>query len=707
MHFLHEVHTRSFLLSCTFLLAASAVQAQSPPAPAPAPPSPPTPAPIGASVVLPAVTVTAPIDLEAQQTDAASQQRVSGETLNTRPIERPGEILEAVPGLIVTQHSGEGKANQYFLRGFNLDHGTDFAIWLDGMPVNMRTHAHGQGYADLNFLIPELVQDMTIKKGPYWASEGDFSSAGAVHIAYADRLERSLVSLTGGSFGYWRGLAAGSMAAGAGTLTAAGEVTRYDGPWDIPDAARKYNGFLRYSEGTVANGLAITALAYTNSWHSTDQTPLRAVEDGSLSRFGSIDPTDGGDTQRYSLSARWSCSDDRTADKVEGYFIYSTLNLYNDFTYFLNDPVNGDQFHQADKRKILGLNASHTQQHELAGFQSATTLGTQFRYDDIALGLFNTFQRTFLSTVRDDQVSETSVGLYVENTTHWTDWLRSIVGMRGDMYWASVNSNLPANSGQVAAFIPSPKANLVFGPFAKTEFFINTGLGFHSNDARGATTTVDPADPTMPLQPVPLLVRSRGAEIGARTQFVKGLDSALALFVLEFDSEIIFNGDAGDTSPSRPSRRVGVEWTNRYRPVPWATLNFDISYTQARFTNYDPVGDYIPGSPALISSASVVLGGETGWFGGLFWRYFGPRPLIEDNSVSSNATSLFNGRLGYVFNSGLKLQLDAFNIFNAQASQIDYYYASRLPGEPLGGVNDVHFHPVEPLAFRLTLAKAF
>src|SRR5215813_13905670 len=345
-------------------------------------------APSGASTVLPAITVTAPAALEAQPTDAASERRISGETLNERPVQRPGEMLEAVPGLIVTQHSGEGKANQYFLRGFNLDHGTDLALWLDGMPINMRTHAHGQGYADINFLIPELVESMLVRKGPYWAQEGDFSSVGALRLAYANRLEKNVVLGTAGSYGYWRGLAAGTIEAGNGTLTGAGEIVRYDGVWDIPDATRKYNFFVRYNEGNVYNGLAVTALAYTNSWHSTDQIPQRAVygatpDFANIGRFGYINPTDDGDTQRYSLSMRWSRSDEKSADKIEAYGIYSTLNLYNDFTFFLNDPVNGDQFQQSDKRKILGINATHTQFHSLFGRDTATTLGLQARYDDI------------------------------------------------------------------------------------------------------------------------------------------------------------------------------------------------------------------------------------------------------------------------------------------------------------------------------------
>ncbi|MBS0521580.1 MAG: TonB-dependent receptor [Proteobacteria bacterium] len=685
--------------------AARAQTADPPPLPSAASPppisSPPTSKTgdgvIGASNMLPAVTVTAPSVLENEPTDAASERRISGETLNARPISRPAEVLEATPGLIVTQHSGEGKANQYFLRGFNLDHGTDIAIWLDGMPVNMRTHAHGQGYADLNFLLPELLQSLVVRKGPYWAQEGDFSSAGALHLAYATRLEKDLVSATGGSFGYWRGLAAGTMPAGDGYLTGAGEIVRYDGPWTIPDAMRKYNGIVRYSEGTEANGFAITGMAYTNSWHSTDQIPQRAVYGGLIGLYGAIDPTDGGDSQRYSLSAHWNRRNETTDTRIEGYFVYSTLNLYNNFTYWLNDPVNGDQFQQADKRRLMGVNASHIVKHSVLGHDSESMVGLQLRYDQIDLGLFNTFQRTPLSTIRTDYVVETSAGLYYQNKTKWNDWLRSIAGFRGDVYWASDSSSLAGESAQATAFIPQPKAGLIFGPFDRTEFYLNAGIGFHSNDVRGLG------------QQVPMLAASRGAEIGTRTQAIRGLDSALAVFVLSFDSELVFGGDSGDTSPTRPSQRVGIEWTNRWQVTSWALLDADFAYTHARYTGAagDTPGDFIPGAPALVASAGVTLGGDTGWFGALRWRYFGARPLTEDGSVYSTPSSLVDARLGYAFANGLKFTLDAFNVLNTQADQISYSYASRLPGEPAAGVNDVHFHPAEPFALRFTVAKAF
>ncbi|MBV8406991.1 MAG: TonB-dependent receptor [Alphaproteobacteria bacterium] len=654
----------------------------------------------GASNVLPAVTVTAPRALENEPTNAASEQRISGETLNSFPVSRPGEILEAVPGLIVTQHSGEGKANQYFLRGFNLDHGTDIALWLDEMPINMRTHAHGQGYADLNFMIPELVESLIARKGPYWAQEGDFSSAAAIHLHYAEQLERNVVLATGGSYGYWRGLAAGTMAAGRGALTGAAEIERYDGPWTIPDALRKYNGVLRYNEGTPSNGLSLTAMAYTNSWHATDQIPQRAVFDGTISRFDGIDPTDGGDSQRYSLSGHWSRTEDGVADKVAAYFVYSTLNLYNNFTFFLNDPVNGDQFQQSDKRRVMGIDASRTLQHSLAGFGAETLFGLQTRYDIIDLGLFNTYLRTPIGTIRTDHVEETSAGLYFQERLRWNDWAQTTLGIRGDTYWASDASSLAGASSQTTAFLAQPKFGTVFGPFDKTEFYINAGIGFHSNDARGISSGA------------PLLVQSRGAEVGARTQAIKGLDTTLTFFVLEFDSELVFQGDTADTEPSRPSRRVGVEFTNRYQPTSWATINADFAYTVARFTgsgiNSDGVvGDIVPEAPSVVASAMVTLGEDTGWFGSMRWRYFGARPLIEDGSVWSGSTSLFDARVGYTFKSGLKLTLDALNVFNTQADQVSYYYASRLSGEPAEGVNDVHFHPTEPLAVRFTVTKAF
>jgi len=644
---------------------------------------------------------------ESEQPQAASEFVLPASRVNAYPVSRPGEVLEVVPGLAITQHSGEGKANQYFLRGFNLDHGTDLAITVDGMPVNMRTHGHGQGYADINFLIPELISSMRIRKGPYYADQGDFASAGAVDIRLLDKKDPGLVQGTIGSFDYRRGLAIKSLPTqNGGNVLAAVEATGYDGPWEVPDKIRKWNGVLRYSNGTVDDGVSITGMGYTNRWTSTDQIAERAVNSGLISRFGSLDPTDGGDATRVSLSSRLAKTTGFGVSSLETYAIFSKLTLFNNFTYFLDDPVNGDQFSQTDRRTVTGFHASQTVTHSVASLPSKTKVGVQGRFDNIDVGLDKTLQRTTLSTVRSDKVDENSVGVYWMNTTRFTPWLRTNLGLRADRFWASVDSGNPLNSGKADASIFSPKFGVVLGPFNKTELFFNAGSGFHSNDVRGVTITVDP-NTGQPADKVPLLVRSRGAEVGARTTVVPGLESSVALFVLDYASELLFVGDAGTTEPSRPSRRTGVEWTNHYMPRSWLAFDVDVAYTRARFTDVDPAGDRIPGAPGWVATAGVKLGEKTGWFGAMKLRYFGPRPLIEDNSVRSDATTLVNAQLGYKFDNGIRVQLDAYNLFNSAAHQIDYYYVSRLPGEPADGVADRHFHPVEPLAVRLTLAGEF
>ncbi len=638
--------------------------------------------------------------------DAASAGIISGAQLNSRPVTRPGEVLESVPGLIVTQHSGEGKANQFFLRGFNLDHGTDIALHVDGMPVNMRTHAHGQGYADLNFLIPELVGAVEFHKGPYFVRDGDFASAGSVRIDYLDKLDRNVALTTLGSFGYKRGLSAASVPLGAGNLLVAGEAQTYDGPWVVPDALRKLNGVARYSQGTATDGFSVTGMAYWAKWNATNQIPERAVAEGIIGRYGTLDPTDGGETGRFSLSGRWSQSDAGGITRASAYVIRYQMNLWNNFTYFLNDPVNGDQFRQRDARVLGGGEISRVFQGDLLGLPMENEIGLQTRTDDIRVGLFNTTARQYRSTVLDDRVLEASAAFYYENRVRWTDWLRTSVGFRADGYSADVRSDTPANSGRARDGIVTPKLGAVLGPWLDTEIYVNYGGGFHSNDVRGVTATVDPASPLFNISRSPFLVPSTGYEVGIRNRSIAGLETSLALFRLDFASENLFQGDTGTTEPSRPTRRFGIEWSNHYAVTPWLRLEGDLTITNARFSDRDPVGQRVPEAPTTIASAGVTFGEGRGWFGSLRFRYFGSRPLIEDNSVRSKPTALLNGRLGYAFDNGVSLALDVLNLTNAKADQITYFYESRLPGEA-AAVADRHFHPVEPTALRLTLAGRF
>ncbi len=403
-------------------------------------PSPPAPSPA------PALTPEESRVEQAEQRfntrqETSSERFTTGKEINAVPFSRPGEALEtAVPGLIVTQHSGEGKANQYQLRGFQLDHGTDFALYLDGMPLNMPTHGHGQGYADANFLIPELMSYVVARKGPYFADEGDFSSAGAVHIYYKDQLPGGLFTATMGSFDYGRLLSIDNTKLYGGTLLSAVELGIYNGPWTVPDAAHKINSVFRWSTGTPENGLAIDAMAYANRWHSSDQIPQRAVTEGFISRWGNIDPSDRGNTTRFSLSGRWTETDAQSHSIVEAFAVHSTLNLVNDFDYFLTQPLIGDQFHQFDRRYILGLKAEHGQNYEIAGIPVETRIGLQSRYDNIRLGIQDTYRTTPYDTVSNDQVPEGNVGIWTDTTIRWTPWLRTVAGMRADVFAASVGS---------------------------------------------------------------------------------------------------------------------------------------------------------------------------------------------------------------------------------------------------------------------------
>ena len=639
--------------------------------------------------------------------DAASQGVVTREGIGKRPLLRPAEILEAVPGMIVTQHSGEGKANQFFLRGYNLDHGTDFATWVAGMPVNMPTHAHGQGYTDLNFVIPELNARVAYNKGPYFAEDGDFGSAGSARIVYADKLPSSIALLTAGSFNYRRAVFAGSPAVGPGVLLYGLEYQQSDGPWKNPNRFAKYNGVLRYSQGTPANGFSVTGMAYEADWNSTDQIPRRAVDAGLIDRFGAVDPSDGGQSNRYSLSGEWRSAGKDTSRAVSFYAIKSRVQLFSNFTYFLDDPVKGDQFEQAEKRLTLGAQASQTWSTSFAGLSMSNTLGLQLRRDRVdPVALYSTVTRQRLSTTREDDVTVFSAGPYFSNTVEWAPWFRTVAGVRADFVRFDVDSNNPLNSGKRNDAIVSPKLSAIFGPWSKTEYFLNWGRGFHSNDARGTTITVDPktAEPAQRVNP---LVRTTGYEAGVRSEIVPAVTASLALWSLKQDSELLFVGDAGTTEPSRPSKRNGVEWLMQWLPTPSLAFDVTAAYTRARFSDDNPAGDRIPGAPESVVSAGVTVDNLNGWFGSLRWRYFGPRPLIEDNSVRSQSTSLVNARIGYAVTKKVRAYIDVFNLFDRKANDIDYFYASRLQGEPPAGVNDVHFHPVESRAVRASVAVTY
>lgn len=658
-------------------------------------------------VVLGEVVVTAPMVTTELQGEASSSSEgtVTQAQLEARTVYRAGELLEAVPGLIVSQHSGEGKANQFYLRGFNLDHGTDLRTSVDGILVNQRSHGHGQGWTDLNFVIPELASGLQYQKGPYHAELGDFASAGAVNLVYANALQQGIASAGYGENGYQRLLLADSPKLYGGHLLYAFEAMKNDGPFAIQDNYRRFNSVLRYSRGDELNGFNLTGMTYNAHWNATDQIPLRAVQSGQLDRFAGIDPTDGGAATRASVSGEWHQRSAHGDTAANGYFIRRTMRLYSNFTYFLDNPVDGDQFAQPDRRSSGGLVLSHVFSSGLGGVKSSNKIGVQVERDRIDNALQNTKAREVLSVTRADVINETSVGVYAENTTQWASKFRAVLGVRGDYYRFDVESYNAANSGKADDTIVNPKASLIFGPWAKTEAFVNAGGGFHSNDARGTVINIDPktGDPAERVTP---LARSRGYEVGARTAIIPGLQSSFTVYLLDLDSELVFIGDAGNTEAGGKSRRQGFEFANYYKPNRWLTIDADVAYAKARFRNAG-AENRIPGAVEGVASASIAVDHLGPYFGQLQFRYFGPRPLIENNSARSKSTDIFNGRVGYRFTPNTSVDVEVFNILNREVSAIDYFYTSRLPGEPAEGVDDIHFHPIESRSVRVGLTSRF
>ena len=633
-------------------------------------------------------------------TVSASEGYIGASELAIRPLLRRGELLETVPGLVVTQHSGGGKANQYFARGFNLDHGTDIAISAEGMPVNLRSHAHGQGYADINFVIPELVQSIHFRKGPYHSDVADFSGVGSIQLSFIDTLPRNFAQIELGEHRALRLVTAATHQVEDQFVTGAFELARGDGPWRLPEDLERFNGYVRFGWTHGPAQFRLTALSYVSNWNSTDQIPLRALSAGVVDRFGFVDPSDGGESERHSLSLSALIDQGDGHVHFDTYVIRYRLNLFSNFTYFLEDPIAGDQFNQRDGRLLLGGSLAKSWTLPRGTFQ----LGAQLRYDDISeLGLHRTNSRRRLFSVRDDEVSEFSLGVFAGHHTRWSEWLRTQASMRIDSFGVDVDSDDVRNSGVQHASLASPKLSIALGPWKHFELHANAGYSFHSNDARGTTLRFDPAsgEPAAPAVP---LARSRGVELGLKSTAAPGLTSGLALWALQSDSELVFVGDAGGTEPAGASRRVGFEWTNYWRPRPWLTIDADLALSRARLRDAGSA-DRIPNSISRVLSSGISIDSASGWFGALRLRYFGTQPLIEDNSVRAPSSTTVNLRVGRRW-WDWDVSIEVLNLFDRDNYDIAYFYESRLANEP-EPVEDLHFHPIEPRALRLRVVRNF
>ena len=631
---------------------------------------------------------------------SSSEGVVGYDDFKDRPLSRVGELVEVIPGLIATQHSGSGKANQYYLRGFNLDHGTDFAVYFDGAPVNFRTHGHGQGYLDLNFIIPELVERVDFRKGPYFADVGDFSAAATASFQTYKSLDQGIASATIGENGYRRGLVAGSVPLGGGELLAAAEVLFNDSPFVLDENLEKYNAYVKYSRSTGTADWSISLSAYDAQWTSTDQIPQRAIDSNLVSRLGFIDPDLGGDTTRISVNGEASIGE----LSLSAYALYYDFALFSNFTYFANDPINGDEFEQRDERITVGGAVDYALPMTIGGRPATFKVGGDLRYDDIFnVGLFDTVARQRIRTIRDDEVQEFSIGGFAEIELNVTDRLRASVGVRGDFYDYNVDASIIANSGDGTDGIFTPTAALAWRATDALELYANYGQGFHSNDVRGAAISIDPRT-FDPVDPVDVLVRAEGAEIGAR--FSQGrFNATISGFWLELDEELVFVGDAGTTEPNDASRRFGVEFSAFWRPADWVRFDGTAAYTDARFKNAPGGEDRIPQAVENVFGAGVTVEPLERLTGSLRLRHFGKAPLIEDASVFSEPTTIVN--LGLYYDLGpARLGLDVLNLFDSEDADITYFFESQLPGEP-APVADIHLHPVEPRQVRGSLTLQF
>ncbi len=693
------------------------------------------PAPLRISLAVGSVSTTMNVQGRADSligiAESATQGTVGAPEIEDRPILRSGEVLETVPGVIITQHAGGGKANQYFLRGFNLDHGTDFAISLDDMPLNLPSHAHGEGYADMNTVIPELVERVDFQKGPYYADVGNYGSAGSADVVFFKTLPENFFTLEGGMYGYERAVFGVSQKLGSGSLLYGGEVSHDDGPWKHPDDYLKFNGLLTYTQGDDANGFSITARGYHGKWNSSDQIADNAVPLVGL--FGALNPTDGGNSQRYSLQTEWHRQHGNSKTKITLYGFYYDLDLFSDFTYYLTDPVRGDQFEQKDRRWVVGLDVRHTIFSQWFGRKVENTFGLQVRNDWINNGLYQTEDRvrvdktdsdtgtTLPATTEADRFTDTQVGFYVENKIQWAEKFRTVATLRGDVGHVDVTSLVsPANSGTATKVLPSPKLSLIFGPWANTEFYVQGGFGFHSNDARGATQTVEPVSadnpyPNTPASRIPLLIPTKGAETGVRTTALPHLQTTLSLWYLRSASELQQDGDTrGTVASASPSNRYGVEWANYYTPLEHVAFDFDIADSRALFTAIDgddaapnsPGGKRVPEAVGLVISSGITLHLPKGFSESLRLRYFGPRDLTSDGVYRSTATALLNAGIGYQMNRKWRVSVEFLNLLNRRDHDIDYAYTSQITPAATPAFTDV-FHPVEPFQVRVGLHYTF
>ncbi len=621
---------------------------------------------------------------------AASEGTISGSDLLVRPLLRVAELLEAVPGMVAAQHSGSGKANQYFLRGFNLDHGSDFTTYIDDVQMNFRTHGHGQGYLDLNGLIPEIVSREDFRKGPYRGDGGDFALAGAAYMTTIDSYDRPWASAEVGTYGAGRIAAGGTIRdIGGGDLTLVGQTKVYDGPWELPEKLRHYSGFAKFERPTALGKFELSGQGYSGKWQPTEQIPERIVgRPGCPDVFCSPDPSARGKTTRLIFNAKLSGE----SWKSNLYAQYYDWDMFSNPTY-ANADGSSAQIHQFDKRWTYGLKA---EKNWHLSDSLDLQIGTENRYDDISnVGVTHTSDRAFVESFGLYRVQELSGSLYGEATWRPFEGLRVTGAVRGDAYRADVGARdaeaALLGTGKSSDEIFSPKVAAAYKISDNFEVYANWGRGFHSNDVRGTVYTTSP---------IPMLVRGTGKEVGGRFQ-ASGVSFTATYWWLDVGSELKFVGDSNAVEPTGASTRHGYELVAFWRPLPWLALDGNYTASHARYDN----GDYIPNSFENAASAGVSAVLDN-WEGSLRMRHLGPSPLIEDNSVRDKGSTVFNARGARKFEH-IELYAEVLNLANTRDKDITYYYESYLPKYDAAPIDGRLSRVVEPRTFRIGAKYTF
>ena len=628
---------------------------------------------------------------------ASSQQFIPDKEILLQPQGRPAQVLRLIPGFLAVEHSGgAGKADQYFLRGFDADHGTDVAFFTDGMPINLRTHAHGQGYTDLNFIIPETIEGLDVSKGAYLPEHGDFATAGAVNFKTRQVVQEGVVQATGGQFDTQRYLLMFSPTKDKVRTLFAAEGYYTNGPFENGNRYFRTNLFGKMTTNlTGRDELSLTGTFLKSQWNGSGEIPFRAVTEGRIDRFGAIDPSEGGNTLRSTARLNYHY------DTVSGgqffanaYGQYYRLDLFTNFTFFLNDPVNGDGIQQADRRVIYGGDIGYKQRGEVLGLPSIGTIGFQTRVDNIHARLGTQTTRMPTGSTTDSDILQASYAPFVKAEVQATSWMRLAGGLRAETFTFDVRNRCETcaeqPAGRTSSSIVLPKMNLILGPWASTEFFANYGEGYHSNDARSAVTPGSSP-----------LARAQSYEVGVRSKpwGPQGIEFIATLWRLDLKSELVFVGDEGTTEIRGPSRREGLEVAARGQV--WGPIYFNgsVTWTKAEFRN----GDAIPLAPEVTGYGAVLVRWPEGLTSQLQATYLGVRPLIEDRSVKSPSWIDFDLSERYQLPITLSHgRLEAFlfiqNLFNTKWEQAIFSFDSRLRSET-APVNDIHFVPGNPRTF--------